>query len=456
MTHTRQLAEFAAGITMEKLPAEVVRKARLCVLDYIANVFGSLRLEAVQGIVPWIRALGGSGDAAALGCGFRTGIMQAAFLNGVTAEAIEAQDGLRFGGNHPGAAVIPAALALAESRGMGGKPFLEAVVAGYEVANRCAAAVHPLHTLSGFLPTGTCGTFGAACAAARLLGLDAAGTLHALGIAGTLAPLSMAEQLMGGFTAKIVQGGQAAACGIQAAGLARAGLTGCDRILEGSELKGGFTQITVRGEPAIERLTDRLGEHYSLLDLYFKPFPACRHTHGAAQAVLELRHEAKFAPDQVDAVEVHTYGMAQLAVGKTVPAGGTFVSAQFSLPFVVAACLLDGRLGPAQLREERLADPALLALSQRVTVLLDPELNRLYPEKTATRVEVTLQDGRRLARQVDIPRGDPRAPMEEGELVDKLRRFAERCDPARIDQAARLILELEKIEDIRELTAVLL
>ena len=122
-------------------------------------------------------------------------------------------------------------------------------MAGYEVAGRIAAAVHPHHTLSGFLPTGTCGAFGAAAAASKLMGHDAEGMLNALGNAGYLAPLSMAEHLMGGYTSKIVQGGQAASAGLTAAGLAGAGITGPPYVLEGSELKGGFTQITIRGEP---------------------------------------------------------------------------------------------------------------------------------------------------------------------------------------------------------------
>jgi len=249
MNETRKLAAFCAGLTLDRLPGEVVQKAKACILDYIANVYGSLELDAVSRVVSYVRALGGPETATALGCGFKTGIHQAAFLNGVTAEAIEAQDGLRFGGNHSGTAVIPAALAVAEESGLGGKEVIEAVVAGYEAANRISAAIHPSHTLSGFLPTGTCGTFGAACAAARLMGLDEEGMLNALGNAGYVVPLSMGEQLMGGFTVKIIQGGQAASCGLTASGLARAGITGAPYVLEGSELNGGFTQITTASRP---------------------------------------------------------------------------------------------------------------------------------------------------------------------------------------------------------------
>jgi len=450
--YTKELSDFCAGITLDRLPEPVVRKARLCVLDYLANVYGSLELDAVRRVVACVRGRNGPAQATALGCGFRTGVRDAAFLNGVTAEAIEGQDGVRFGGNHPGAAVIPAALAVAEARDLGGAAVLEAVVAGYETANRIAAALHPHHTLAGFLPTGTCGAFGAACAAGRLLGLDAGGLLHALGNAGTLVPVSMAEQLMGGYTIKIVQGGQAADAGIAAAELARAGITGAPYVLEGSALNGGFARITTGAEPALERVTDRLGRHYTLSDVYFKPYTACRHTHGAAQATLDLVREQGVFAEEVEAVTVHTYGIAVLAVGKGLRENDTFVSAQFSIPYVVAACMRDGDLGPAQLTEKRVADPELRALARKVAVVCDEELNRVYPERTSTRVEMRLKGGRQLVRQVDIPKGDPRDPMEQDDLAKKLMRFAGPRDTDRLGRAMEKVLALESVTSIRELT----
>jgi 2-methylcitrate dehydratase PrpD len=455
MEYTRKLAEFCAGVSLERLPGEVTDKAKLCILDFFANVYGSLQLEAVSGVVSYVRSLGGPEIATALGCGFKTGIHNAAFLNGTTAEAIEAQDGLRFGGNHPGTAVIPAALAVAEESGLSGKEVLEAVVAGYEVAGRVAAAMHPHHTLAGFLPTGTCGAFGAAAAASRLMGHDAEGMVNSLGNAGYLLPLSMAEHLMGGYTSKIVQGGQGASAGLTAAGLAGAGITGAPYVLEGSDLGGGFTRITTRGEPALERIVEQLGERFSIMDIYLKPYTACRHTHGAAQAALELVDKEDFGPQDIEAVDVYTYTIASVAVGKGVSANSTFVSAQFSLPYVVGACLIDGEMGPAQLREDRISDSALLELSQRVKVNVDPELARVYPGMTSSRVEIRLKSGRTLAKQVDIPKGDPRDPMTLEDVAGKVKRFASRRDEKALDEAIRLSLELEKVGDIRELTGII-
>jgi 2-methylcitrate dehydratase PrpD len=452
MDCTRKLAEFCAGVRLEKLPEPVIRKAKLCILDYIANVYGSLELNTVSAIASYIRSLGGEGRATALGLGFRTGIHHAAFINGVAGEAIEAQDGLRFGGNHPGTAVIPAALALAEDLGCRGREVIEAVVAGYEAANRTAAAMHPKHTLSGFLPTGTCGTFGAAAAAGRLLGFDADRMMNGLGNAGYLLPLSMAQTLMGGFTVKTVQGGQAASCGLMAAGLAQAGVTGDPMVLEGSVLKGGFLQITTQMEPNGAKLLQGLGEHYTIMDVYFKPYTACRHTHGAAQATLEIVREARFDPKDVRKVDVFTYAIAALAVGKIFSEKDSFVSAQFSIPYVVAACVLAGDMGPRQLRKTCMTDPRLLAMVGKVAVQQDEELNKAYPDKTATRVEILLADGTRHSRQVDIPKGDPRTPLEEEALGEKVLRFAGERDAGRVKEMTARVLDLENVKQINELT----
>lgn len=451
MDHTKALAAFCFDVALDSLPEEVVHKAKLCILDYIANVYGSLELDAVARVIDYVKTIEKGGDTTVLGCGFKSSIQLAAFVNGTTAEAIEAQDGVRFGGNHPCAAVIPAALAVAEQKGLSGSRLIEAVVAGYEAANRPAAAMHPWHTLSGFLPTGTCGTFGAAAAAAKLYGLDSDQMLHAISNAGYLLPISMAEHLMGGHTIKIVQGGQAASAGLTAAGLAGCGLTGTPFVLEGSALKGGFTQMTTRAEPKCDLISENLGQSYSIMDVYFKPYTACRHTHGAAQAMLELAAESGLRADDIETVAVHTYGIAELAVGKGVAEGDTFVSAQFSIPYVVAACLADGELGPRQLTEKRMADPRLIALSKRVTVKTDEALNQQYPGKTASRVEVLLKNGETLRKQVDIPKGDPRDPMAAADISKKVKQFAGGRDQRKIDSLIEMILGLETVSNVRKI-----
>ena len=455
MEYTRMLADTCANVSIAKLPPKVIHKAKLCVLDFIANIYGSSMLDPLRSIAGYIHSLGKPERATALGWGFSTGVQDAAFLNGIAAEAIEAQDGLRFGGNHPGVAVIPATLAVAEDIGLGGKDVIEGIIAGYEAANRVAQAMHPGHTLSGFLPTGTCGTFGAAAAVSKLKGMGTEGMLNTLGIAGYILPISMAEQLMGGYTVKIVQGGQAAKVGITASDLAALGITGEPYVLEGSSLNGGFTQITTKMETKLDKIHEELGKQFSIMDVYFKPYTACRHTHGAIQAILEILDNKSFEIEEIEKIDVFTYGIALIAVGKGISEKDTFVSAQFSIPYCVSACLLDGELGPRQLHKNRITDPSILDLSKKVKVSMDEELNSMYPDFTATRVEIHLKGGRKLERQVDTPKGDPRDPMDEKDISDKVVSFSGSRDRRKVADVINMVMDLENIGNIRDLIEII-
>ena len=445
MNHSKTLAEFCTQLQFNDIPGDVVAKAKLCILDCLANMYGSRRIEAVRLIAGYIKKIGERPRASAFGWNFRTSPANAAFLNGVGAEAIEAQDGLRFGGNHPGVAVIPAALAVAEGMECDGKRIIEAVVAGYEAADRPAAAMHPWHTLSGFLPTGTCGTFGAAVAVAKIKGFDHTKMLNALGNAGYILPISMAEQLMGGYTVKIVQGGQAAGAGITAAELADIGITSDTCVLEGSELNGGFTQITTKVAPKTERITDHLGEHYTMRDIYLKPFTSCRHTHGAIQATLELCRENKFRSNDIGQINIFTYGIAELAVGRAITEKDTFVSAQFSIPYCVASAIIDGGMGPAQLTEKSMKNRNMLEFQKKITVKKDDDLEKKYPEFTATKVEIILNDGKRSEKTINIPKGDPRDPLGENEIINKFKEFAGSRDTKKVAHLTEVIMTLESV-----------
>jgi 2-methylcitrate dehydratase PrpD len=152
---------------------------------------------------------------------------------------------------------------------------------------------------------------------------------------------------------------------------------------------------------------------------------------------------------------VHTYGIAELAVGKRIKMKDTFVSAQFSIPYVVAVCLTDGALGPLQLTEKRMADEGLFRLSEKVTVRTDETLNKLYPERTATRVEITLTGNRKFTKQIDIPKGDPRDPMTETDIIKKVKQYSGRRDPARLNKVISMVLDLENVGDVGELAKLI-
>jgi 2-methylcitrate dehydratase PrpD len=168
-----------------------------------------------------------------------------------------------------------------------------------------------------------------------------------------------------------------------------------------------------------------------------------------------MMKEKKIMPGDIYSITVSTYAVAAMAVGKGVPDGGSFVSAQFSIPYVVAACILDGALGPLQLTERRIADPAVIALAEKVKVKSDDELNRMYPDKTASRVEILLKNGERLTRQIDIPKGDPRDPMEADDVASKVKFFSGNRDPQKIERIIDEIMNLEKAKNIRDLASLI-
>ena len=170
------------------------------------------------------------------------------------------------------------------------------------------------------------------------------------------------------------------------------------------------------------------------------------------QATIGLVTEKKIGPNDVEKVDVFTYGIAVIAVGKEVKLNDSFVNAQFSIPYVVSVAIADGMVGPVQLTEKRLSDPALIEFTKKVTVNYDDDLNKLYPGKTASRVEITLKNGEKLTKQVEIPAGDPRDPMTADDVAKKVRQFAGGRDAKKLDTVIDGILSLETVTDITRIT----
>jgi 2-methylcitrate dehydratase PrpD len=441
MEATRTLAAFAATLRFEDLPPEVVQKATLVLLDFVGNTFGGNVLAETKPLLAYVRALGGTPQATVLGQDFKTSLPTAAFAMGAVADALEHQDGYRFGGFHP-SHTLPTLVALAEHRRASGKELLTAVVAAYEVANRVGAAVHPAATRKGWFPMAA--GFGAAAGAARLLRLDPRRTADAIGAAAFFTPLVFLEQVFGGFTIKLAFAGQLARAGVEAGLLAEAGLTGWDEVLESPR---GFAALLV-DHPNLEVLTAELGSRWTILDVHHKAYAACRHTHGAAQACQELAVAHQLDVRAIAEVEVRTYQVALDLVNRPTAAQSSGVLCTLSLPYVAAVALTDRTVGAAQYRPERICDPELQRLASRVRLVLDPELEALYPEYTATAVQVRMQDGRVYQRRIDIPLGDPRVDFPARILHEK---FIASVGPSLGEWSARqalaALLGLEAVAD---------
>ena len=446
---TTELARFSATITLAGLPSPVVTRARLLVLDLIGNIVRARHdAESSQSMLGAARAIGcGAGNASVFGDPSRWTPAGAAFLNGAFAHSLDFDDTHAAASLHPGAVVIPAALAAGEMAGADGAEVLAGIVAGYEVICRTALALPArAHYDRGFHPTSTCGTFGAATAAARVFGLDAAGIESALGIALSQSAGSL-QFLANGAWTKRFQVGWAGMAGLAAATLAAQGFRGAEAALEGQH---GFLRAHAP-DPDPDRAVQGLGTEFELMNTGVKPYPSCRYGHAGIDAALALR--AAHALRAVD-IEQVTYGLSpagmrligEPAAKKADPQ--SVVDAQFSGPFVIACALATGAMEWDSYRQ--LHDPLIRGLMPKVHCVHDPDMEALGP--MAGRVVVTARGGH-FSEIVAMPIGEPETFPSLEEVRGKFDALATPVlGPERTGQLAAAVLTMDTLADIARLT----
>jgi 2-methylcitrate dehydratase PrpD len=414
---TAELAGFSAGITLDRLPPEVVERARFLVLDLVGNIVRARHdAESTPPMLAAARALGvAAGNCGVFGDAARYTPAGAAFLNGALGHSLDFDDTHAAGSLHPGAPVIPAALAAGEMAGATGADVLAAIIAGYEITCRVALALPAkAHYDRGFHPTATCGAFGAAAAAARVFGLDAATIESALGIALSQAAGSL-QFLVNGAWTKRFQVGWAAMNGLAAATLAREGFKGAAEALEG---RHGFLHAYAPA-PVPERAVQDLGRVFELMATAVKPYPSCRYGHASIDAALALRAEHGLRPEEIVSVTMGLPKAGMLLVGEPADKKANpqnVVDGQFSGPFVVAAALATGAMGWDSYR--LLQDPAIRALLPKVRCEMDPEIEAEFPANMSGKITIEAR-GERFVRTVVVPKGEPANFLTEAELRAK-------------------------------------
>lgn len=434
MTAAQRLGAYAAGLRFADLPTDVVRRAKDCVIDTVAAAVFGHGAPAGRIMAQYVAGFGG-GVCHVLGSGAGPVHAEAAALaNGTLAHALEL-DSLRKpgAGVHPGAVLVPAALAVAQERGLGGEALLAAVVAGCEVMFRIGKATRHSAEARGFHAPGLTGPFGAGVAAGHLLGLDAGGMAQALGIAGSMGGglLQFAAEGSGGMV-KRLHLGRAAAGGIAAAKLAQAGFSGPSEVLEG---EFGFLNAYC-AETDTASLTAGLGETFETLNICFKRY-ACHITaHTPVQAVADLQALHGFAGG--DVADVVVEGTAKMAALHADQSPADTVAAQYSIAFCVAAALLHDPADPGTFTGVALDDPAVLGLCRRVRVLGSGG----FASAWSTRTTVGLRDGRQFSLVLDDVPGMPAMPFD----ADQLRRKFLALTPALGAGALALFERLDAIE----------
>ncbi len=460
-TLTSALAKFTFGLRPDSLPAATLVSAKKCLLDWLSSCIGGSETPPGRIALKAVRAMGAGTESTLIPYGTRTSMPNAALHNGTISHIMELDDVHRASIIHPGAAVIPAALAVAEVQGAGGMDLLAAIVAGYEVAIRVGEAAGPSH-YKYWHSTATCGVFGAAAAAARLLGLDATTIDAALGTAGTEAS-GLWEFLADGAMSKHLHPGKAAMDGVIAALFSREGFTAARRILEGER---GFLAATSPGQDQ-SRITDGLGQGtYRIDDVSFKIHASCRHTHPAVDAVLELVKAHDLRPSGIASIVVETYSEALAKTDNPDPT--TPYAARFSLQFCTSLAIAHRRASPADFTPESLVDPTVRELMSKVRLAATDTFNAVYPAHWSTKVTVTTgpkdptsaspgatRDGAQFSVTVDNPRGDPENPVSLENIYQK---FLDLTVPVvgwkLAEETGQAVLRLESMRDVNALTGL--
>ncbi|ONG53259.1 hypothetical protein BKE38_12820 [Pseudoroseomonas deserti] len=437
---TAALAGFTAALRWEAVDQAARQAARRHLIDTLGAMVAGAGQAATQSGQAALRAAGaGQGRVPVPGMAPRYDALSAAWLGGTSAHGLELDDGYRPGSVHPGAVVVPAAVALAFLRESSGEELLRAVVAGYEACCRIAAASHPRARWRGFHNTGTAGVFGAAVAGASLLRFDAAAVENALGTAASYAA-GLFTFLAGG-DVKRTHPGHAAREGLMAALLTEHGLPAPRGVLE---LKEGFFSAYAGGDtgdfdPAGIDLMRAGGDHpdsgFAIANCYIKPHACCRHIHAGIDAVLAMMQEDGVAAEDVEQVDIGSYAIAAAhgAVGWS-----EMTTAQMSFPFVIATALRQGRVSLQDFSAAHRADPATLALTDRIRVAVDPGCEADYPNKRSAQVTLTTRDGRSLHRYVPEPFGGARNRLSDEGISTK---FLDLAAPVLGTAAAQAVLD---------------
>lgn len=451
-TSSQRLGRFAAELTFADLPTSVVEHIKLCLLDTLGcGLYGST-LPWTEHVLHAMQAVDDTTACAVWGSSSRLSAPYAALVNGTAVHAFELDDLHPRSILHPGSVVAPAAFTAAALRGgVSGPELLTALVAGYEVGARAGSAVGAAHLLAGWHPTGTHGTLAAAAGASSLLGLSAGQSAHALGIAGSQSSGLMASQY--GAMVKRLNAGHAAQSGVQAALLAQRGFTGIEDLF-GGDYGGYLTTFSPSSDPEV--ITRALGSDWEVERVGFKPYSTNGSCHPAIDALLHLRQAEGLQAADVESVHVWCSSATLKHVGWSyVPDSVT--TAQMNLPYIVSAVLTDGDAFVDQFTAERIADPALVEMSQRVRVEADPEIDaRGDGARHATRLEVRLRSGGVLQERREYAKGSSRSPLPAADVVEKFHKLASKAlDEQQVHRLREAVEELDTSSDIAPLADLL-
>src|SRR3954470_9968849 len=452
---TRYVAEFICDTRLDDLPQDVVGLGKKSILDGLGLALSGGASHCGELVRKHLGDLSlGAGPATVIGTKQKIAPRFAAFANGVGIHADDyddtqlavAKDRVYGLLTHPTAPALPAALAMAEATDASGAAAMLAYHLGVEVECKISEAINPRHYQTGFHSTATCGTFAAAAAAARLLGLDREATARALSIAGSQSA-GLRENF--GTMTKPFHAGRSSESGVVAAQFAAKGWTATDRILEAP--RGFFSAAGGGYDP--KAIAGRLGRPWTFAEpgVSIKPHPSGSLTHPGMTEMLRLIREHRIEAKDVVRVRVGTNHNMPNALIHHRPANE--LQAKFSMEFCMAILLLDGRAGLNEFTDDVVRRPDVQAMIEKVDFVVDQEAEAAGYHKMTTIIDIALANGRKVSGRADFGKGSPAMPMTYNEVADKFRENAEfaRFPKQKAQEVVAMVRELESLPSIARL-----
>jgi len=460
-TISEELSNFIVKVVYENLPTSVVQKAKLVILDTLGCIIAASGTEKGRVLTNYLSSISCEGEATIFGVSKHCRPEIASFANATLAHMLEYDDGHRPSDNHIACVVIPAALAVCESEQESGTSLLMSVIIGYEIMGRIGRSIVFPRMGQHFHGTGTCGTFGAAAAAGKLLGLSEEKITNALGIAGTTSA-GLREVLVSGFDSKALHSGRAAFNGVMASYLVGQGIDGPRTIIEGEH---GFCRA-MTSEFVLDPILSELSSSWEITYSGFKRHSTCGITFTAVDCVLDIMKENHLKPSQVMNIRIGVPSriLDDEAFNKSVPESTG--AARFSISYAVAVSVLDGQVGLNQINQDRIESPDVKRMIELTGLVCDEEAEEVdlrdrdnpmfFPPAS---VELRTIDGRHFRRFRAAPIGyDPiRSPLSKDDVVSKFESLtSELLNADQVQSVINIVAKLEEYKELRALTTNLM
>ena len=433
--YSKILAKYVVNLRYEDLKDEVIDKTKMHLLDAVGNILGAREMPWSRMIIEIVKQIKGEPQATVIGEEGRYPSMMAALANGTMAHGIDADDsGARPSWAHPGSCIIPAAYAAAEAEKASGKELITALVAGYEVNCRVDSSIYPGLRDRGFHATGVVGTIGAATAAGKIFGLNEEQMVNAFGLAGIQAA-GLDEWLTTGDMSKRLHAGKAAMNGVFAVLLAKKGYTGPSTVFEG---KYGLL-ATHADSYDLPRLTEKLGMEYKILGCKFKPYACCHELCPPISLALQAQKEHVIKPEDIEKIRI---GLNHVTAENQLKVAETPLHAQNHAAVAVAIALVEGKVFMKEFFE-CYDDPRVIELGKKTEVYTDPEIDKAFPTKIGTRLEILTKDNHFHMFEED------KQPIPPSFIKEKFRALASsQLTMENVEKMIHTIDSLEKVESV--------